>query len=500
MEQIKHPERKPSENYWFETLEKIYREAGKIPDPLEIRAQILIDAFGLPSGPYSAIEIDPKTKERINPKKDEIIAKYLTNHPGVEIEKGIISLDFRDMYPDDLPEELKDVLDPNTRAIMEIEYEHLKNAKGKFGETNNKLELDYPIHYFRLPGGIDLFFKGYQHSSEWQEKHGEYLKRINQYAKIIAIEGFVDVTFGKSLELRWASEEHQYGNYDILMKDAVNSGFNGLFTEVDARDSSKVEMDSTNPDLFIALILPEARIFPQLPNEFFEYYFQYLQKEHPSLAKIIINSESLERILKSQSMTTRGLVELYLNFSRGRDIIYEGKLYSFYPHLTKKGELSFEPTFLELGQTFFSDALAAIKHLLIAKLMVDGYLEKGPIIDYEGANHLSSKTFFLKYPQYAMEVVLRTINELMAGKVENLPQIYEVFRNPNWEEIIKEIVKLVFKKPEKDASKPVEIGPNQRRILNYPVDFLKIYDLDPKKIMPNDKEIKRLIEKLKKSL
>jgi len=500
MEQINHPERKPSENYWFETLEKIYREADKIPDPLEIRAQILIDAFGLPSGPYSVIEIDPKTKERINPKKDEIIAKYLTNHPGVEIEKDIISLDFRDMYPDGLPEELKEVLDPNTRAIMKIEYEHLKNAKRKFEETNNELELDYPIHYFRLPGGIDLFLKGYRHSNDWQEKHGEYLKKINQYAKIIAIEGFVDVPFGKSLELRWASEESQYGNYDVLMKEAVNSGFNGLFTEVDARDSSKIEMDSTEPDFFTALILPEARIFPQLPNEFFEYYFEYLQKEHPNLAKIVVNAENLKSLLKNQSMTISGFGELYLKFFKEGNIIYEGKSYSLYPHLTKEGELSFKPTFLELGQTFFSDALAAIKHLLIAKLMVDGYLEKGPIIDYEGANHLSSKTFFLKYPQYAMEVVLRTINELMAGKVENLPQIYEVFCSPNWEEIIKEIVKLVFKKPEKDESKPVEIGPNQRKLLDYPVDFLKIYNLDPKKIMPNDEEIKKLIEKLRKSL
>jgi hypothetical protein len=117
---------------------------------------------------------------------------------------------------------------------------------------------------------------------------------------------------------------------------------------------------------------------------------------------------------------------------RARSIFKNGKQYTIYPYLTKEGEISLEPTFLELGQHLFSDALAAIKLLLIAKLMADGYLEKGPIIDYEGSMHLSSKSFFLKYPQYAMEVVLRTINELMAGKVKNLTQIYEVFRNPNW--------------------------------------------------------------------
>jgi hypothetical protein len=188
------------ENYWFELGKRLYRESGKIPDSLQIRAQALIDAFGLPLGPYSAIETDPKTKRRVNPEKDRIIASYLTNHPGVEIERGVISLDFRDIYPDGLPQELKEVLDPDTRAIMEIEYEHGENAKMRFEETKDEEELDRPVYYFRLPGGIDLFMRGYVHRSEWQRRHGEYLRRVNQHAKIIAIEGGVNVPFGKSLE------------------------------------------------------------------------------------------------------------------------------------------------------------------------------------------------------------------------------------------------------------------------------------------------------------
>jgi hypothetical protein len=130
--------------------------------------------------------------------------------------------------------------------------------------------------------------------------------------------------------------------------------------------------------------------------------------------------------------------------------------------------------------------------------MADGYLEKGPIIDYEGSGHLSSKSFFLKYPQYAMEVVLRTVNELMAGRVENLPQIYEVFRNPNWPEIIKEITRLVFKKPEQNPSKPVEIGPNQRQLLDYPLDYLATYHLNPETIMQSDEELEKVRERLRK--
>jgi hypothetical protein len=270
------------------------------------------------------------------------------------------------------------------------------------------------------------------------------------------------------------------------MKDAVEAGFSGLFTEVDARDESKISMDASSAaDLFGIFV------FPDLPHDFFENYFEFLKREHPSLANIIGSPQKLKEVLMLQSSTIEGI------YIRRKELYHNGKVFSPYPYITKEGKTSFEPTFLELGQQLFADALAAIKLLLIAKLMVGGHLPKGPIIEYEGAGHLSSKSFFLKYPQYAMEVVLRTINELMTGKVENLPEIYEVFRNPNWEEIIKEITKLVFKKPEDDPSKPVEIGPNQRQLLDYPVDFLAIYNLDPKTIMPSDEEIKKVIERLK---
>jgi len=470
------------EDYWFKLGEKLYKKSGEIPDPLQIRAQALIEAFGLPSGPYSAIEIDPKTKRRVNPENDRIIAKYLTNHPGVEVEKekGIVSLDFRDIHPNGLPQELKEVLDPKTRAIMEIEYEHENSSQRKFEETNDEFELDVPVHYFRLPGGIDLFLRGYRHTRQWQKEHGEYLRRINQHAKIIAIEGLAIVPFGGSLELFWANESAQGGHFDVLMKDAVKAGFNGLFTEIDARDISRVQMDVT-----------PSFSFPDLPDQFFEHYFNYLKREHPFLANTVGSPEKIREVLMRQSTTEVGI------FTREKEVFKYGKRYCSYPYLTKEGKISFEPTFLEFGQLLFSNALAAIKLHLIAKLMADGYLEKGPIIDYEGFGHLSSKSFFLKYPQYAMEVVLRTVNELMAGRVENLPQIYEVFRNPNWPEIIKEIVRLVFKKPEEDPSKPVEIGPNQRQLLDYPTDFLATYNLDPNTIMPTDEEIKKVIEKLK---
>jgi hypothetical protein len=89
---------------------------------------------------------------------------------------------------------------------------------------------------------------------------------------------------------------------------------------------------------------------------------------------------------------------------------------------------------MELEQKLFADSLIAIKLYLIAKLMNDGYLEKGPIVVYMGPAHVPTIEFFLRCPQYAMVVVLRTINELMASRVKkegNISEIYELFRKPN---------------------------------------------------------------------
>jgi hypothetical protein len=497
MEIFKFFRKKPEklhENYWFEVVEKLYEKSEEIPDPFQIRAEILIKALNIPSGFYSALEVLPspsKEKERIDPKKDKIIAEYLINKPGVWIDKerGIFSLDFRDIYPQGLPKKLKKALSPETLAIMEAEYKHIKVIEKNFVGTNNLFEADCPIHYFRLPGGIDLFMKGYVHNKKWQEIHGDFLKEINKWAKVICLEGFPALPFGESLNIHWNKKIGPYevlmGHYDILMHQAVEAGFKGLFTEIDARDISRIRMDnvpSQIPTSNFPFEIPFL-IFPDLPDDFFVKYFEYLQREHPSLVKIIESPQKLKEFLITQSSTfeTKGLIRRMKNF------FYKGKGYIYHPYVTETGETSLEPTFLELGQKLFSDALAAIKLHLIGKLMVDGYIEKGPIIDYEGLSHLSSKSFFLQYPQYAMEVVLRTINELMAGRVEKLEGIYKVFENPDWSEIIKEITRLVFKKVEGNELKNVEI------------DFLKTYNLDPQKIMPSDKEIQEIIKKLEKA-
>lgn len=457
---------KINEDYWFKIAKRLYQEFSRVPEPIEIRANAIINAFNLPSASYSAIEIN-KQNNRANPEKDRIIAKYLTNNPGIKIKKGIISLDPRDIYPNGLPRELKEVLDPATRQIFEIEYEHIKSIKEKFGDTKNEYETDRPIHYFRLPGGIDLILRGYTHTKEWQEIHGKFLKEINRRARIICIEGFSDIPYGESIPYYFGQlSEKEKGFYDVLIKDAIKAGFNGFFTEIDARNTSKIKMDHI-----------DAQFFPPLPTEFFEKYYDYLITQQPSLIKYIKSPQELEKILKSLSTSYEGI----LARKKIIQIFQNGKCYTSPSYITKKGEVSFEPTFLELGQLLFSDALAAIKLHLIAKLMTNGYIKKGPIIDYEGAGHLSSKTFFLKYPQYAMIIVLRTINELMAGKVENLPQIYEVFKNPDWTEVVKEIVKLIF---------------YQQTLTGlYKIEY--VYHVDPQ-LIPSDEEIKKIQEKFKK--
>lgn len=474
---------KASEDYWPGTIEKLDKERGEIPDPGEIKARAIINALGIPSGPYSALEA-PITEESL--RKDKIIAEYLTNKQGVfigeeDIESDetikILSFDFRDIYPNGLPNELKKVLDKKTLEYIEAEYKHLKNYKV---EEKKPALLECPISYHRLPGGVDLFLRGYCHDydCEWQKKHGSFLKKANKYTQIICIEGFITKPYGKSLNLRW-NNRFRYGHYNVLMHEAVEGGFNGLFTEIDARHEVKNRK-------FDELVR-------KLPDEFFQKYFEYLKKQFPSLTEKIKSFKNLRKALSqlSVSMDSESVLQ------RRKEItFYEKKRYSAFPYLSKEGETFFEPTFFELGQCLFTDALATIKHHLIAKLMVDGHLEKGPIVDYQGFNHTSSKTFFLKYPQYAMEVVLRTIHHLFEGKIKEVPEIYKVFKNPNKKEIIREITKLVFKKPEGALEKSVEINPNQRELIDVPIDFLKIYNINPKKVIPSDKEIKKIRERL----
>ena len=135
---------------------------------------------------------------------------------------------------------------------------------------------------------------------------------------------------------------------------------------------------------------PKRCLYRLGPENTKEKYFQFLKKENPSLIKTFDSPEKLKQSLIARSATSKGTID------KQKTIYHQGKQYDTYPYFSKKGKISFEPTYLELGQHLFTDALSAIKLHLIAKLMSDKHIEKGPVIDYEGALHLSSKSFFLK--------------------------------------------------------------------------------------------------------
>ena len=108
----------------------------------------------------------------------------------------------------------------------------------------NWIAADVPVSYHRLPGGIDLFLRGYVHHTLWHKFHGDFLQKAAKHAKVIAVEGIAEKPFGESLDLYWSDSESQTGHYDALMHEAVDAGFTGLFTEVDGRDRSRIDLDN----------------------------------------------------------------------------------------------------------------------------------------------------------------------------------------------------------------------------------------------------------------
>ena len=483
------------DNHWFTITEKLYENRGEKPAPLQIRAQALIDAFGLPSGQTSALETDTQNN-RTATEKDKVIAELFTNKAGVAINKKseIVSCDPRDIYPKGLPEKLEKALDPRTVGIINTMYKSAEVTYKRFGNTKDESKVGCPLNYFRLPGGVDILLLGYVHDEEWHSRHQEFLAKIGKYnPAVVGIEGFADSVSGTSLKGRWGNDntEWQVGHYDKLMKQLVESGFTGLFTEVDMRDDSMISMDS-NMDMDLK-DFHWKMFFPNLPEDFFKKYFAFLEKEDPTLAHEIGSPEELKTVLRKQSTTSWGL-------SLQKKIRYiKGKRYYAHPYLKKEGGVSYTPTSLELGQMIFSDALAAIKLHMTAKLMADGHIPKGPIVDFEGADHIPSKSFFIRNPEYAVEIALRTINELMVGKVKEkgkIEEIYDVFDNPNWTEVVKEIAKLYFAKVDTTQGKYAQTGEDQYPINDIHIDFLKTYNIDPAKVIPSDVEIKNMLEKL----
>jgi len=51
---------------------------------------------------------------------------------------------------------------------------------------------------------------------------------------------------------------------------------------------------------------------------------------------------------------------------------------------------------------------------------------------------------------------------------------------------------MIFKKVESDPQKTTEPGLNQKKLITVPMDYLKLYNLDAKTMMPKDEDIEKI--------
>ncbi|NTW89306.1 MAG: hypothetical protein HGB37_00095 [Candidatus Moranbacteria bacterium] len=455
------------DDFWFRVITKIYERFGEDPIPMQIRAHAIIRALGIPSGQVSALT-STEAAVRTDSETDEVIAERLTNRAGVEIlPEHISSSDILDLYPDGLPEELKQHLDSRIVEMFEARYEHAAEMKELYGDTEDGEIALRQENYFRLPGGVDLLSIGYTHTSKYQEIHGDYLERISRNASVIAIEGYSDVPYGEKNEEHYQGNGKGAGHYDRLMHRAVRAGFKGLFAEVDARD--------TRDDWEDLMEINERNPFPFM-DDFYEKYLAYIRREHPALYAEIGSEDRFRKLLLLQ-----------LTGKPDKEVSHDGRTYCARRAVGSDFEYVLDPEGLEFSRILFSDALSAVKLHLIGRLMADGKISTGPILDFEGSAHLSNKSFFLRYPEYAMEVVLRTFPELISYHkfAEILAWDLE---HPDWPEVVRHIAKLAF----------ARTTDNPDRIDSFFYDYLGEYDIDPETVIPSDEEILGIMERTRR--
>jgi hypothetical protein len=455
------------ESYWYDTMTRIREKfAGKNPSPMQIRAEVLLELAGIPSGQYSALKTETDENGetvRTDPEGDKIIAEKITNKAGLLLSgtEGITSRDLRDRYPDGLPDDVLAHLDEKTKKIIQAMY-----AYEKYVLENNTEDSEYAINMHFLPGGIPYVSVGVQHTKNWMNHYSRFMKEIGKEAEIISIEGYADEPLGGSLKLFWNGKGQDNG-FGGMMRNIVREGYGGYFAEIDGRDDSRIAIDSR------FTVFQNLR-FSDLADSFYRKYLEYLKKENPKYGENIGTPERLKSFLKKQSVAG-------VAYKKGRNYtVREKKEYPQRFSFTDTEEKSAELTGNELGELIFADALASIKLHLLGKMMNDGILPKGAIVDYEGTLHLSSKSFFVENPEYAMEIVLRTLPNLLAGTADDLFFNYltasdfaeRVFDHTDWERAIREIFRIPLKKiaDPKSGADGVENDENQRPMIEAHTD------------------------------
>lgn len=481
------------DNFWLSIIESVSRQTGEQITPNEIRGYIITKLFNIPQGQTSGLATKKESleyggigQERVYPELDKLLATHFTNRAILRerFRKGgpVISTDFRD-FPnirntlklfkqqvDELDVSAGRELGLNIYSILKDEYIHLQKIYRKNSASRDgikEVSRDRSVEFSYLPGGVPVFLRGYSHKKDWQRVHGEHLANTYKNTRYVILEGITRKGFGKSLPAFWADPTSQYGSYDRLMKDLIKNEFKGLFVEMDGRDKTKINFDSyfdKNNNVHQV----------KLPNIFYEQYFKYLQTEDKVFTEKLGSWEKLKRFMLAQTTFKARVI------NSDAKIYNKGKEYDASLSITDNLSVSTIPTGNELGQKMFADALAALKLHIMAQSMNEGKIEKGIIVDFEGANHSAMKSFYLKYPQYAAEIVLRTVYELMVGYVdselsekeyrsgknnaENLNQVLELLRSPDWNKIVHGIGRIAMNRIEDNPNKTEELGQNQKAI------------------------------------
>lgn len=451
------------DDYWLRIASKISERGGEAPSPMGIRAHALIRAFGIASGQFSPLET--KQEGTRDTGAERLYSESAVSPAGVEtVGSGIPSASALDLSLANHAE-LLDMMDPRSAEIIRADHREADALPEKYS----------PMLYFRMPGGVDVFLKGYIHTDEMQDRRGSFLKAMTKEAAVIALEGAVDVADGTSLRVYYRAGQHgqSTNGFGELMQDAMNGGFRGVFAEVDPRDWSKVSLD---------LSLDEG----SLPDSFFVTYFEYLKRENPALAGRIGDVENFRNLLRKQTHRKLAILEEESSDKTTR------QANGFVADVDGGGEISVVPTGLEFGSQLFSDALSSIRLHVLAKLMADGKIPKGPILDFQGTAHLSGKQFFMRYPEYAMEVVLRSVPEILSTDVSDIfgrkskkiQKIEKRMKDPDWERIVRKLGTISFM--------------NSRFLVEphvYKCDFFKEYGINPGSVMPTDAVISEIVER-----
>lgn len=194
------------------------------------------------------------------------------------------------IYRDGLyrPEVPRDV-DDRVVDILRHSEAHRTDCSELYKRTNTLHDLLCENVLFFYSPSIYVLLVGCLHTLEWYKRHEDYIINIGKCAEVICIEGNADLPFGNSLDYFRKSEDEFYGR---SMRDISNNRFSGVFAEIDMRDNSKIDLENFN----------------EIPEEFFDRYFQYLSTYFPLDAARIKDRKALRLILERLSTTNKGLL------------------------------------------------------------------------------------------------------------------------------------------------------------------------------------------------